>query len=164
MDQIKWCMKQKKGIELVEPSDNLREAYIIKADEALGVLRSTNIRDWQLTTAYYAIYHSMYSLLMKIGIKCEIHSCTLEFMKFALSSFYPQEDITTINKAFNARSTAQYYIDRIVTKEDSNFIIEKAPFFINKSKEILSKINEEDISLIRKKVEEARNRSSHPKT
>ena len=81
MDQIKWCIRQKKGIELVEPSDNLRDAYLIKAEEALEVLRATDIRDWQLTTAYYAVYNSMYALLMKIGIKCEIHSCTIEFTK-----------------------------------------------------------------------------------
>jgi len=31
MDQIKWCLNQKKGIELVEPNDNLRDAYLIKA-------------------------------------------------------------------------------------------------------------------------------------
>lgn len=81
MDQIKWCLNQKKGIDLVEPSDNLRDAYLIKSEEALETLRLTKVRDWQLTTAYYIIYHAIYSLLMKIGIKCEIHSCTIEFYK-----------------------------------------------------------------------------------
>ena len=41
MDQIKWCMQKKKGIELVEPNNNLSEAYLIKADEALEVLKGT---------------------------------------------------------------------------------------------------------------------------
>ena len=45
MDQIKWCMQQKKGIELVEPSNNLRDAYLIKAEEALDTLRTSKSRD-----------------------------------------------------------------------------------------------------------------------
>ena len=44
MDQIKWCLSQKKGIETVQLSDNLREAYLRKAEEALEVLRATTIR------------------------------------------------------------------------------------------------------------------------
>lgn len=51
MDQIKWCMQQKKGIELVEPSDNLSDAYLIKAEDALDTLKTSKSRDWQLTTA-----------------------------------------------------------------------------------------------------------------
>ncbi len=45
MDQIKWCMQQKKGIELVEPSDNLKDAYLIKAEEALDTLKTSNAKD-----------------------------------------------------------------------------------------------------------------------
>ncbi|HIH37931.1 TPA: hypothetical protein HA245_03250, partial [Candidatus Woesearchaeota archaeon] len=46
MDQIKWCLNQKKGIELVEPSDNLRGAYLIKAEEALETVKTSKSRDW----------------------------------------------------------------------------------------------------------------------
>lgn len=49
MDKIKWCLEQKKGLELVEPNSNLREAYVIKAEEALDKLRTSKSRDWQLT-------------------------------------------------------------------------------------------------------------------
>ncbi len=44
-------MQQKKGIELVEPSDNLSDAYLIKAEDALDTLKTSKSRDWQLTTA-----------------------------------------------------------------------------------------------------------------
>jgi len=49
MDQIRWCVKQKKGIELVEPNDNLRAAYFLKAEEALETLRTTRIRTFSCT-------------------------------------------------------------------------------------------------------------------
>jgi uncharacterized protein (UPF0332 family) len=33
--------------------------------------------DWIATTAYYARYFALYALLMKIGIKSEIHDCSI---------------------------------------------------------------------------------------
>ena len=73
-------------------------------------------------------------------------------MKRALTEFYSQEDIKIIKKAFDVRKIAQYYVDKIVSKEDSDYIMEKAPLFINKSKEILAKINEVDANKIREKI------------
>ena len=150
MDQIKWCTQQKKGIELVEPSDNLREAYIIKADEALEVLRGTNIRDWQLTTAYYAMYHGLYALLMKIGIKCEIHTCTIEFAKIFLKKYFTAEDFALLDKAFRARNDAQYYVNREVTNEAYQMILKKAPAFLIKCNNAI--IDQKEISEIRENI------------
>ena len=157
MANIKWCRRQKDGIHIINPNDNLAQSYMKMAEDALGTMnREKNYNlNFAISACYYSMYYSLYAVLMKTGVKCEIHSCTLEFMKFALSGFYSQEDIKTIKKAFDARSIAQYYVDKIVAKEDSDFILEKAPFFINKSREILSKINEEDIDNIKKKIEEA---------
>lgn len=150
MDKIKWCLNQKKGIELVEPNDNLREAYLIKADEALETLRTSKIKDWQLTTAYYAIYHSLYSLLMKIGVKCEIHSCTIEFAKRFLKKYFSAEDFEFIDKAFSARIDSQYYVNREVPDENYNLIIKKTPAFLVKCKNIV--LEQEDISEIREQL------------
>ncbi len=154
MDQIKWCMQQKKGIELVEPSDNLREAYLIKADEALDVLRGTDIRDWQLTTAYYAIYHGVYSLLMKIGIKCEIHSCTIEFTKKFLKNYFIPEDFELIDKAFSARIDSQYYVNREVPDKNYELIMKRTPAFLVKCKNIT--LEQKEIIKIRSRVSSLR--------
>ncbi|MEA2003961.1 MAG: hypothetical protein U9O53_03295 [archaeon] len=35
-----------------------------------------------MITAYYACYNALYSILMKCGIKSEIHDCTIELMDF----------------------------------------------------------------------------------
>ena len=63
-----------------------------------------------------------------------------------------KEAIEFYKKAFDARNTAQYYVDRIVAKEDVDFIISQAPLLFNKSKEILSEINEKNIKEIRKSL------------
>ena len=150
MDQIRWCMQQKKGIELVEPSDNLRDAYLIKADEALAVLRATDIRDWQLTTAYYAIYHSIYSLLMKIGVKCEIHSCTIKFAKRFLKSHFTPQDFELIDKAFSARIDSQYYVSRQVPDQNYDSIMKRTPAFLVKCKNLV--IDQKEIIEIRARI------------
>ena len=154
MDKVKWCLNQKKGIELVEPSDNLRDAYIIKAEEALETLRTSKSRDWQLTTAYYTIYHGIYSLLMKIGVKCEIHSCTIEFTKRFLKDHFSPEDFMLIDKAFSARIDSQYYVNREVPDRNYDLIIKMTPTFLVKCKNII---------LEQKEIEDIRNQISSVK-
>ena len=152
MNKIKWCLKAKDGIELVEPSSNLAEAYLLKAQSSLQTLRQVSDRDWKISTAYYTMYFSLYSILMKIGIKCEIHTCTLEFMKQFLSEFFIEDGYKIISDAFKSRVDAQYYINRAVPDEVYRKIVAKASDFMLKCKEIVNKINEKKIIEIRNKV------------
>ena len=152
MDQIKWCLDQKKGIELVEPSDNLRAAYLVKAEEALETLRGIKIRDWQLTTAYYTMYHGIYSLLMKMGVKCEIHTCTIEFAKRFLKKHFTTEDFDLLDKAFRARNDSQYYVNREVPDGNYQLIMKKTPAFLVKCKNII--LEQKEINEIREKIKE----------
>ncbi len=154
MDQIKWCMQQKKGIELVEPSDNLREAYLIKAEEALDALKTSRSRDWQLTAAYYTIYHGIYSLLMKMGIKCEIHSCTIEFTKRFLNSHFSPHDFELIDKAFSARIDSQYYVNRHVPDQNYERIMKKTPAFLVTCKNIV--LEQKEITEVRARISPVR--------
>ncbi|MFH1408737.1 MAG: hypothetical protein ABIH34_02425 [Nanoarchaeota archaeon] len=147
MDQMTWCMKQKKGIELVEPSENLRGAYLKKAEESLETLRSSKSRDWQLTTAYYTIYNGLYSLLMKMGVKCEIHSCTIGFTKRCLQKYFTAEDFVLIDKAFSARIDSQYYVNRKVQDPNYDLILKKTPAFLVKCKNIV--LEQKDVESIR---------------
>lgn len=124
------------------------------AENSLGTMnreRKYNLM-FAISACYYSMYYSLYAIYMKIGIKCEIHSCTIEFMKRILTEFYSKEDSKIIKKAFDARNIVQYYVDKIVSKENSDYIMEKAPLFFNKSKEILAKINEKDVKEIREKI------------
>lgn len=151
---IRWCCKHKCGIKLVEPSDNLAVGYLKMAEDALGTMNRE--KDYSLrfsvSACYYSMYYSLYSILVKMGVKCEIHSCTLKVMEEFLGDFYSGEEIKIINKAFDCRNDIQYYVDKIVERRDSDFIILQAPLFFTKSKEILARINELDINKIREKL------------
>lgn len=154
MVNINWCCKQKYGIKLIEPNDNLGDGYIKMAEDALGTMnreKNYSLR-FSVSACYYSMYYSLYAVLMKIGIKCEIHSCTIKFMEKFLSEFYSKDDVNLINKAFDCRNTIQYYVDKVFDKSDVDMIIKEAPFFHSKCKDIVGKINESQISEIRNKL------------
>ena len=153
MDKIKWCSGKKEGLNLIEPNSNLAEAYIKKAEDALESLRVNIIKDWKISTAYYTLYFSLYSILTKIGIKCEIHSCTIEFAKRFLKDYFNKEELDFTEDSLKARIDSQYYIDRTVPDEQYNKMIMKAPEFLVKCKSILIKLNEKKVNEIRGKFQ-----------
>jgi uncharacterized protein (UPF0332 family) len=152
---IKWCCKKPEGIRLTEPNDNLALSYIKMAEDALGTMnRERNFNMiFAISACYYSMYYSLYAILMKLDIKCEIHTCTLEFMKSALSDFYSEKEVEVINKAFDLRGISQYYADKIVDKKDIEFVMLNAPYFLNRSKEIISRIDDSDIKRIRNQID-----------
>ncbi|MBI5393325.1 hypothetical protein HZA96_05640 [Candidatus Woesearchaeota archaeon] len=149
MDKIKWCLGKREGLSLIEPNSDLAEAYIRKAEEALESIGVNVIKDWKISTAYYTLYFSLYSVLTKIGIKCEIHSCTIAFAKRFLSEFFSEEDLAFTEDSLRARIDSQYYIDRTVPDEQYNKMVKNAPEFLVKCKSILIKLNENRINKIR---------------
>jgi uncharacterized protein (UPF0332 family) len=150
MVSLEWCLKQKNGLEIVEPNKNMSESYLKMAEESVDVLQNIGkSKIWTATTAYYIFYYSLYSLMLRIGVKCEIHACSLEFMRQKLRLFYDEKDIGMINKAFSARINLQYYTDRpvnpVVIEQSKRYSIN---FFI-KTKDVLTKVNEKQINDIR---------------
>ena len=157
MVSLSWCYKQKQGIKLIEPNENLARAYSEMADDSFRVMNNEKDKSirWAVSSCYYSMYHSLYSFLMKLGIKSEMHSCTLKFMELELSKFYSKQDAELIKKAFNLRISAQYYVNKLINKREFEFIFSNALSFIEKTKEILTKLNEDDINTIRNKVSKA---------
>jgi uncharacterized protein (UPF0332 family) len=153
MDKIVWCCKKKGGLEIIEPNTNLANAYIKKAEEALEAMRVNTVKDWKISTAYYTFYFSLYALLMKTGIKCEIHSCTIEFAKRFFKGFFDEKEIEFVKESLKARIDAQYYIDRTVPDDQYKKMIQKAPYFLVNCKTILIKLNEKKINNIREEFQ-----------
>lgn len=149
MDKIKWCAGKKEGLSLIESNSDLAAAYIKKAEEALESMRVNIIKDWKISTAYYTIYFSLYAILTKIGIKCEIHSCTIEFAKRFLKDHFQEPELDFMEKSLKARVDSQYYIDRTVPDEQYHKMMQKAPEFLVKCKSVIIKLNEKKINEIR---------------
>lgn len=91
MDHLTWCMGAKHGVMLVPPSENLSRAYLMKAQDALEARESVRSHDWKVSTGYYAIYFALYAVMMRVGIRSEIHTCSIEVMRQVLSRYFEPE-------------------------------------------------------------------------
>ncbi|MFH1641899.1 MAG: HEPN domain-containing protein [Nanoarchaeota archaeon] len=157
MDKIKWCFRAKNGIELIETNENLIKAYIRKAEDSLRAATSLkDNKDWEISSSYYAMYFSLYAILMKVGIKCEIHSCTISFMKNFLNDYFTDEETNLIDKSQKARIDAQYYSDRNISDELYRRITDNTSLFIAKCKNILNELNEKEIENLRERLKNCR--------
>lgn len=154
MKDIKWCLKAKNGIELIEPNDNLSKLYMKKATNSLEVSRKLKkSKEWGISTSYYSMYFSLYSILMKIGIRSEIHSCTVELMRL-LTDYFTVDDYSLLKNSQKARIDSQYYVDRAVSDALYERMKKMAPVFLVKCKEILLKLNNNEITRIRKIIKD----------
>lgn len=149
MDQIRWCIKTQGGIELIEANGNLANAYFKKAEEALESLSLIKARDWKISTAYYSMYFSLYAVMMRIGVKCEIHKCTVAFMKKYLRGYFNQDDVELLEESLKSRIEAQYYVNRGVSTEIFEKMVKRAPSFLVKCKSMLMKMDEKSVNKIR---------------
>jgi len=149
-NKIDWCINQKQGLELIDQNDNLSKEYLIKAENSLKAVKSLkNNIEWQISAAYYSMYFSLYAILMKIGVKSEIHSCTIEFAKIFLKDYLFDKEIILLKSAMKARINLQYYTNRSLTLNKRDIIIEFAPEFYIKCEEILNDLTESQINKIR---------------
>lgn len=144
-DKIRWCLKQKGGINLIEPKPHLSESYMKEADETLEIVFSIKGK-WKVITAYYTCYNALYSLLMKTGIRCEIHDCTLELMSlFGLNN----SEMEFMRNLKEDRIQTQYYLKEKVLKSEAN-----VKEFVLKCKILLNELSSDKIEKLRRKIKE----------
>ncbi len=155
MVSTNWCLKQKKGIKLIDPNENISESYIKLAENSIGTMNREKDKNmvFSVSAGYYSMYYSIYSIMMKIGIKCEIHQCSINFMEKFLYEFYSKRQINQINSAFKLRNLVQYYVDKVIDKNEINNLVKNVPEFVEHSKTVLSSINQAKIFELRKKLE-----------
>ena len=152
MKKISWCKNQNKGIKLVEPSDNLSKEYYKTAEESLRVLKNIqNIQSniWLATTKYYTEYFAFYSILMKLGVKCEIHDCTISLADFLeKEKINPKGTTKTLETDKELRIDNQYYLKN----KPVNIAFNKISEFIISIKETLDNLSKEKIEELRLKL------------
>jgi len=142
-NKIRWCCNQDKGISLIELKPHLSESYIKEADQTLETVLNVKGK-WKVITGYYACYNALYSILMKCGIKSEIHECSIELMElFGFSN----DEIDYMRKLKEDRIQTQYYLKEIFLKDEK-----EVKRFILKCKEILNGLSSNKIEEIRDKI------------
>ena len=150
---IIWCLKQKRGIRIVQPNENLTKAYLKKAASALNTMNAAlEIRetDWITTTAYYARYFALYALLMKMGIKSEIHDCSIAVAELLTENRILREGLASdILDSKQARIDVQYYVERELDQASIRRDVENARNFVLELEKVTENITTDRIEKIR---------------
>ncbi len=149
MVNLNWCKKQQSGIKVVDPNINLSQDYIKSAEETLILLKDLTGKSnmWSATMKYYCEYFAVYSLLIRIGIKCEIHDCTIKISELLeKEGILPVGTYLRLEKNKSLRIDNQYYLKNI----NVNINFSELSSFILQIKNISNTLTLEEINKIRK--------------
>ena len=111
VQEIIKTLQQKEILQVQKPDPSEIEGHLLKSRHNLRFCSQTKpeFYDWTITGCYYACYHAFYSLLQKAGIRCEIHDCTLELMKFF---DFNTDDLLFMQRLKSDRVAVQYYLEK----------------------------------------------------
>ena len=136
------------------------EAYLKKATSALNTMTAAlqiNEADWTATTAYYARYFALYALLMKIGVKSEIHDCTINIAQLlANHGILHQKLVDDIAEAKQTRIDTQYYVETEISQKQIRQNAETARKFVLEIEQTIENLTNEQINAIRTWLKESR--------
>ncbi len=140
-------------MELVEPSEEIKESYIRKADNCLRsakILLNNDLYENSVTEAYYAMYNCLLALLYKVGIKSENHSASIILLK---RLFRENDLFGLISSAKKERIDKQYYVEseqkHKVTIDSCSNMVSKTEDFMVRTKLLVNKINNDYVNRIR---------------
>ena len=151
MVDLEWCKKQKRGIKLIEPNENLCREYLASAEETLSILKDIENKSnmWLATTKYYCEYFAVYALLMKLGIESEIHDCTITVCKILEDEkMLLRGTCKILEKDKKLRIDNQYYLKNIKISIDYSELAN----FILKIKSIINSLTFDHINKLREKI------------
>ncbi|MGD0070208.1 MAG: HEPN domain-containing protein [Candidatus Bathyarchaeia archaeon] len=150
---LDWCLKQSKGIRIVAPSDNLVKAYREKSKNALKSMEinaQAGLVEWAVSASYYAKYFAVYSLLSKIGVKCEIHDCTITLFEYLFCDSIPKEVIKDLRESKADRVEMQYYTQQISVNLEQ--VIKGTKKFVLEIENVADGLNSERIAELQKRL------------
>lgn len=141
---------KKKKLQIIEPSENVKTAYLQRSDESLTsaktLLEIGNLKD-SVALSYYSMYHCLLALLFRVGIKCENHAAAIILLRKVF-----EIDNMKISKSKEERVDKQYSVGFRIEREEAQDSINTAEEFITGIIEFIDKLNEEDIQDYRKRA------------
>lgn len=157
---IIWCLKQKRGIKIIDPNENLVKEYLRKATGSLNTMNAAlriNETEWIMTTAYYARYFALYALLMKLGVKSEIHDCSIAVARLlAREGILTENLVNDISQAKEMRVDVQYYVTRELEQGKVRRNVESARKFVLEIEKAIENTTTEQIESIRNTLNQFR--------
>jgi uncharacterized protein (UPF0332 family) len=151
-------LKREKKLELVEPSEEIKQSYLKKAEDCLKsakILFSNKLYENSTSEAYYCMYNSLLALFFKTGIKSENHSASLTIFE---EIFGDKELTEIITFGKTERIDKQYYVEAEqvskATEKSCNEMVLKAESFLVKMKLLISNLTNDKVTSARKQFNE----------
>jgi len=158
VETVRWCLRKGKGIRIIEPNENLARAYVQKARSALNTMNAAlKIReaDWATATAYYARYFALYALLMRMGVKSEIHECTIAVAGLlAERGIVKKGMVEEVSRSKQSRIETQYYVAGERSQREIERDAESARRFVLEAEKALEDVIPEQIEDVRASLTE----------
>lgn len=145
-----WCGKR--GTRLADPSERIAGEYFKAAEETLRLALVTEKEGsnmWLAAQKYYAEYLAAYSLLARIGVKTEIHSCTIGIIRLLEEDGlvgFPFSSL--LEKDRDLRIDNQYYLRNSPVDFDPKRISE----LLLEVRKLLKKLTHEDLKRLRRRL------------
>jgi uncharacterized protein (UPF0332 family) len=112
---------------LVEPSDNIRDAYVKKSESYLisaKLLLDNDRFEESVSMGYYSMYYAVMALFFATGIKCENHSAAIILLNEIFLI-----DNSAITSAKAERIDKQYYVTSAPVRNEVIALIRNAEVF-----------------------------------
>lgn len=109
---IRRCGRLRRGIRLVDGSERLRQAHARKSRDSIAALQAVvdaGLGTWAASASYHAMYHAVYALFMRVGIKCEMQECTIAAFNEAFGDYALDGLASDLAYAKEARDAVEYY-------------------------------------------------------
>lgn len=146
-------LKAEDRLKLVEPSEDICNSYIEKADNCLKsakILLQNNLYENSTGMSYYTMYNSLTALLFRNGIKCENHAGSILLLK---KLFGKPNLFKVISSAKEERIDKQYSVvskkNTVLIEDSAKGMVKEAEDFLVKMKLIISEIKNEEIENMR---------------
>lgn len=147
-------LKKEGKLELLEPSDDIRNSYSEKSANCLKsakLLSQNNLYENSIGMSYYAMYNQLLALLFQVGIKCENHSGSILLLKL----LFGENDLyNLISNSKKERIDKQYYVTTEkdeITKEIADELLNNAEDFVLKMKVVIRNLSNDSIDELREK-------------
>ncbi len=153
---ISWCLKQSRGVRIIDPSVNLARAYTAKARTALKAVEvnsDAGLMDWAVSASYYAKYFSVYSILMRLGLQCEIHDCTIALFVYLFEGEAPEWMAKELQESKQNRIEMQYYTGR--TEVSPEEILHQSRDFVIEAEKLADGLTSEKVREFRRRIQSA---------
>jgi uncharacterized protein (UPF0332 family) len=143
-------LHKEKALLLVEPSDDIRDAYLKKSESYLAsskLLLDNERYEESVSMGYYSMYYSVLALFFAAGIKCENHSAAIMILKDIFGI-----DNSAIESAKAQRIDKQYYVTSVPVHDDAVTLIRDAESFNAVLLDVIARLTNEKKESFRQRL------------